>query len=212
MPRHLRLLPLGSLLLATTLGVAAPPSANPVDTELLAELVARYERDQFIRSQFSGGVLPIEHHAIAAALTIQLVGTAIDRENTAWLEGIVAERGWPSTQLVGQRGAHCAWLLVQHADLRPDFQERCLELMRAASDESVAPQELAYLEDRIAVGQGKPQRYGTQLHMQEGRLAPQPLADPQRVDTLRAEVGLPPLEEYLRMANAFFLHEANGQP
>ena len=37
---------------------------------------------------------------------------------------IVAQVGWPTKTLVGQRGARAAWLLVRHADLDVAFQRR----------------------------------------------------------------------------------------
>jgi hypothetical protein len=51
------------------------------------------------------------------------------------------------------------------------------------------------LEDRIAMYEGRPQRYGTQWidDPRDGRDRPWTLADPNRVNELRAEVGLEPL-------------------
>jgi hypothetical protein len=34
--------------------------------------------------------------------------------------------------LVGEDGAHAAWLLAQHADRDPAFQRRCLDLLTQA--------------------------------------------------------------------------------
>jgi hypothetical protein len=58
--------------------------------------------------------------------------------------------------------------------------------------------ELAYLEDRVAVNQGEPQTYGTQVRCVEGAAQPAtPLAQPDEVDELRAGVGLDPLADYM---------------
>ncbi len=56
----------------------------------------------------------------------------------------------------------------------------------------------------MATNAGEPQTYGTQMGCtSDGEPQPAPLADPGRVDALRAEAGLPPLEEYLaEMATA----------
>ncbi|HEY6696934.1 MAG TPA: DUF6624 domain-containing protein, partial [Acidimicrobiales bacterium] len=57
--------------------------------------------------------------------------------------------------------------------------------------------EVAYLEDRVAVNRGEPQRYGTQVRCRGGRPEPAtPLADPATVDADRVEVGLEPLADY----------------
>ncbi|MFF2807011.1 DUF6624 domain-containing protein [Streptomyces sp. NPDC058000] len=60
----------------------------------------------------------------------------IDAENTSWIKTItiIAERGWPGTALVGEQGADEAWLLVQHADLDPDFQHQALQQLKAAAE------------------------------------------------------------------------------
>lgn len=112
---------------------------------------------------------------------------------TARIRELIRERGWPGRSIVGADGASAVWLLVQHADDDPEFQERALELMQAAVDAGEAdPQELAYLTDRVRVAQGKPQVYGTQF----GRTGPQPIEDEAHLDERRAAVGLEPFADY----------------
>jgi hypothetical protein len=56
--------------------------------------------------------------------------------------------------------------------------------------------EFAMLSDRIAVLGGRPQIYGTQFDWDDqGLMSPEPIADPARVDALRAQAGLPPLHQ-----------------
>jgi hypothetical protein len=120
-----------------------------------------------------------------------------DEPRAARLREIIDEHGWPTFDLVGTDGATAAWLIAQHADFDVAFQVEALELMRAALEADQAdPTEVAYLEDRVAVNRGEPQRYGTQVRCREGRPDPAtPLADPAAVEALRAEVGLEPLAE-----------------
>ena len=96
----------------------------------------------------------------------------------------------------GGRDVRVTWLLVQHADSDPDFQRYCLALMyEARSDVDI--QNIAYLEDRVRVNDGRPQLYGTQFTIDDaGNLAPLPIDDPEIVDSRRKKVGLPPLAEY----------------
>ena len=126
-------------------------------------------------------------------------GIAGDRERTERLRRITAERGWPTRTAVGADGATAAWAIAQHSDLDPQVQEQFLALMRdAAAAGEADPGELAHLEDRVALGAGRPQTYGTQIGCAEdGTPQPAPLADPGRVDALRAGAGLPPLADYL---------------
>ena len=156
------------------------------------ELAQRVEEDQALRTQAMGdGVVDREF--------VERV-MACDAANTAWLKTLVAEHGWPGKSRVGEQGSANAWLLVQHADLDVDFQEQCLALLRdaVASGEADAKHQ-AYLEDRVAMHRGRPQRYGTQFRPSaDGGYEPYTLEDSARVDEWRASVGLEPLAEYAR--------------
>ena len=116
---------------------------------------------------------------------------------TARMKEIVAQIGWPAASKFGRHTAHLAWLLVQHADQDVDFQRECLRLMREAPEGEVSRADVAYLEDRVRVHEGRPQLYGTQFHTDErGELVPRPIEDPGRLDERRAAAGLQPLAEY----------------
>lgn len=159
-------------------GGDASPAGDVAEPELRRELLDMQEADQAERTGESG-----EWN---------------DRERTDRLAEIVDEHGWPGFALVGEDGATAAWVIAQHSDLDVDFQERALDLMRTAVDEDDAdPTELAYLEDRVALNTGGPQVYGTQVGCVDGRAEPAELSDPEGVDERRAEVGLPPLADYL---------------
>lgn len=60
--------------------------------------------------------------------------------------------------------------------------------------------QLALLEDRVALGQGKKQMYGSQIHRnnQTGKYFVAPIEDESNVNKRRASVGLEPLEEYVK--------------
>jgi hypothetical protein len=122
----------------------------------------------------------------------------IDANNTKWLKTVLDQHGWPTRSLVGKDGANAAWLLVQHADRDVKFQRQCLDQMAKLPKDEIAPQEVAYLTDRVLLAEGKKQLYGTQFITIDGKLRPQPVEDEANVDTRRAEVGLPPLAEYAK--------------
>ena len=124
---------------------------------------------------------------------------ALDARNTARLKEIVAAHGWPGKSLVGEKAAHAAWLLVQHADADARFQRRCLELMEGLPAGEVSAKDIAYLTDRVLLAEGKPQRYGTQfLKDASGKWVPKPLEDPEHVEERRKSVGLGSLADYAR--------------
>jgi hypothetical protein len=107
-----------------------------VDDALRTELLALEEADQAFRRHMN-----------------ELMEEEVAR--TRRIREIVESHGWPGRSLVGEDGAAAAWLLVQHADDDPAFQERALELMRTAVDAGDADaQQLAYLVDRVRVAVG----------------------------------------------------------
>jgi hypothetical protein len=124
---------------------------------------------------------------------------ALDAKHTARLKEIVARHGWPGKSLVGEKAAHAAWLLLQHADADPAFQRRCLDLMTKAPPDEVSPKDIAYLTDRVLLAEGKPQRFGTQFRKDEsGKWVPKTLEDPEHVDERRKAADLEPMADYAR--------------
>ncbi len=121
----------------------------------------------------------------------------VDTGNTRWLAEILGARGWPGRTMVGEDGAEAAWLLAQHADRDLDLQRTFLEALRGAVAEGEAsPANLAYLEDRVRVADGRPQLYGTQFDVTDGEFGPCPIEDPARLDERRAAAGLDPFAVY----------------
>lgn len=165
---------------------AAAPSAAPTptwtpssfDAALSEELLEMLEQDQAERlgeGSFGG-----------------------DRQRTERMKEIIARHGWPTWSLVGEEAEDAAWAIVQHSDHDPDFQREALEWLRAAVPaDDASPGNLAYLEDRIAVGAGELQTYGTQIGCGPDGPVVAPLRDEDAVDERRAEMGLSPLADYL---------------
>ena len=91
-----------------------------------------------------------------------------------------------------------AFLVVQHTD--QSTQEYYLPFLKAAVEEGEArPQDLALLEDRVLMRQGKRQRYGSQLQENgNGGWKFYPIEDEVNVDERRKSVGLPPISEYAK--------------
>lgn len=116
--------------------------------------------------------------------------------NAARLRELIAAHGWPTENIAGEDGAKAAWFIVQHSVGEPALQREVLELLRSCAAEGRVPAwNAAYLEDRIAMHEGRAQRFGTQWmdSPEDGRARPWRLAEPDRVNELRASVGLGPL-------------------
>lgn len=162
--------------------------------DLRARLLAMAEEDAAVRAELAATGELFQGYAPRMA--------EVHHRNARALDHIIAEHGWPGRALVGEDGSEAAWRIVQHAIGLPDFQRRCLPLLRdAASSGDIDPAFPAFLEDRICFVERRPQRYGTQFDWDEhGQMSPWTLADPERVDELRRSVGLGPLAE--RVAKA----------
>jgi hypothetical protein len=121
----------------------------------------------------------------------------LHEKNNRRIKAIISEHGWPGFSIVGKDGSKAAWLIVQHAVLDKAFMESTLPLLKQAVDKGEAEGWcLAYLQDRVLTLSGKPQIYGSQHDFDENGMAyPLPIAEPEKVDTLRKGLGLGPLSE-----------------
>jgi hypothetical protein len=165
--------------------------SQPANPALLQQLAEMFEEDQRMRQAWTA-----EHRALDAAdraARWQKVAE-VDHRNTAALKAIIAEHGWPGTSLVGEGGADMAWAIAQHADDDRAFQRDVLARMEQLLDAGeIEPAHYAYLHDRIAVAEGRPQRFGTQFSDGD---KPAPIEDEAHVDERRAAVGLPSMAVY----------------
>jgi hypothetical protein len=128
---------------------------------------------------------------------------AIDGDNLSQLKAIVAACGWPASA----KGSHSAWLLAQHADGDIPFQRQARALLEAAVKNGAgAPRDLAYLADRIAANEHRPQEYGTQFAQDDRcHLAILPVDDIALVNRRRLAIGLQRLEDYEAEARRRFI-------
>ena len=169
-----------------------------------AELLTMGAEDQRYRGVIEAEALKMAEagSASASAEFVAAVASqdAIDARNMARVEEIIGQYGWPGKSLVGKEASMAAFLILQHADLTR--QEKYLPLLKDAAGKGEArPADVAMLEDRVLVGKGRKQIYGTQLHSgpdTEGKLVLAPIEDEEHVDERRAAVGLMPLADYLK--------------
>ena len=58
--------------------------------------------------------------------------------------------------------------------------------------------------DRVLVGDGKPQKYGSQVRLNGGQVIIEPIEDEAHVDQRRAKLGLMPLKDYMQVLRAIY--------
>jgi hypothetical protein len=155
-------------------------------------------QNQFIKSPPKPGTPP-SHEMLDLVRKQQQA----DAANIKRLEEIIHQHGWPGKSLVGEDASTSAFLIIQHAELK--VQQKYLPMLkRAASEGEAKPDEVAMLEDRVLMREGKKQMYGTQLRAGPetgGKLALYPIEDEPNVDKRRASVGLGPIAEYVKQFN-----------
>jgi len=162
---------------------------------ILDELIGMDGHDQAVRAELAAdGSLFDGYHPRMAE---------VHRANAARLREIIAEFGWPGRALVGDDGAEAAWRIAQHSIGEPAFMRRCRDLLDEAGRRGDVPRwQFAYIDDRIRMFEGRPQRFGTQFRWGPGGPEPYSLEDPARVEVWRSELGLPPLAEVIDRARA----------
>jgi uncharacterized protein DUF6624 len=182
------------------------PKLPVKEPALRVELLQRVEQDQAIRNELISHGIKSPDKAILARME------AIDAANTERMKAIVNQYGWPGPELVGRDASEAAFLLVQHANLA--FQEQMLPLVeKAYRNGGLSGQDYALLLDRVRVGEGKPQVYGTQVKEWNGQEPVlRAIEDEANVDKRRAEVGLPTLAEYRELLKRIYFPPSQPKP
>ena len=131
-----------------------------------------------------------------------------DSLNYLIIKPLFDKYGYLGNDKAGVQSSHFFWLLVQHADFHPDFQESVLIKMKVEVDKENAPiKDYAYLYDRVKVNSGQLQLYGTQMTLDSLTMSykPKPVFDPDRLNERRKQAGLSPIEDYIKIMNDNFL-------
>jgi len=165
---------------------------------LKAELLAIHEADQAGRKRLAEVEKAHGRESPEMQKLWQEIADA-DAANLPKVAKILESHGWLGPRQVGPRASATLFLVIQHADLAA--QKKYLPMMREAVAQGRAQgSALALLEDRVALREGRPQTYGSQIGFAEETNTHyvMPLLDPDKVDERRASVGLPPLAEYVK--------------
>lgn len=188
------------------LALPLPGRAQHPDS-LMREAAAR---DQQVRMQLLEMNRRVNGGEYSAALVDSLVAAGaemerIDRENMRLVASLLRD-GLPEG--LAAESYDAVWLIIDHAPLKE--QKRYLPLLREAAGRGViSAYKLATLEDRVAMYEERPQRYGTQSYQTnvggETVIYVWPVAHPEQLDSLRGSIGTCLMAEYVRL-----LEEASG--
>ncbi len=120
------------------------------------------------------------------------------------------KHGFLGYDKVGKEGSNNFWLLVQHADKHPSFQDSVLTKMKIEADKGNASlSNYAYLIDRVRVNTKQLQVYGTQMQLNSTKTSyePLPTVEPDKLNDRRKQVGLKTIEEYIQTMNKYHYGE-----
>ncbi len=132
----------------------------------------------------------------AALVAVRRQVDAVDRANQQALLAMLPPEGWFTVARYGPEASRAAFLIVQHAD--PDLMRRFVPALEPLAAKGEIPGgEFALMYDRLALSEGRRQRYGSQVKCEAGKWVTLPLEDPETLDQRRAAVGLGPHADYL---------------
>lgn len=158
--------------------------------------------------KWRGNLVKFDNHQLSSDTisrdNIALSLRKTDSLNYYSLRHIVDQFGFPNYDMVGEKASHNFWLLIQHQDSHPQFQEEILNKMKLEADKGKASLlDYAYLLDRVKVNAGQPQIYGTQMTLNSAKTSyePKPVVEPEKLNERRQSVGLDPIENYIQLMN-----------
>jgi len=156
------------------------------ETNLPQELINVWaDQDRELRASWSRG--EVRWETVASA----------DVDHSIGLERCVTKLGWRALFDGDRSVSDDAWLIVQHSNRRPEFQKRCLTEWKSTG--LLPDWQVAFLEDRVALAEGRPQVFGSQVQRRPDgtwRLWPTTARSETELDSIRRDAGLPPIGAY----------------
>lgn len=171
---------------------ALPPPAD--DRERLVRMGRLDQVGRQLEANLDLSELPESDRSVAYRVLMTAMD-AVDRQNQAALLEMVPPEGWFHRSRYGSEASEAAFLIVQHGgvELWRRFVPVLEPLVPIGEIEGAM---FALMFDRLALAEGRPQRYGSQMICEDGQFRVGPLEDPEGVDARRESVGLGPLAEY----------------
>jgi hypothetical protein len=113
-----------------------------------------------------------------------------DVQNQTRLKELIPENGWFTLSEYGIDGTLSAFQIVQHASNDPELQRRALASMEPLlGTDEIDGRAYAVLYDRVAMEEGRYQRFGSQMICRDGHWTLYPTEELNEVDERRRDVG-----------------------
>lgn len=168
---------------------------SKLDSQLMEVLMEIDKFDQGIRR----GDLTEEDFKASQYYHSEMGMWEVDSINLKRMTQIFDEYGYPGRDIVGPFLSYTGYLVLQHADQRPDIQEKYFGMLKeAVNNHQVHRYTIAYLNDRIKVNKGECQDFGTQIGYSEDHgYFVRPINDIENLDKRRQEYHIKPINDYL---------------
>ncbi len=122
-----------------------------------------------------------------------------DHRNQELIISIIEKCGMPTLNEVNQEQMDAIWLGLQHTENK--YRIKYFPLIeKAVKNGDLRKEQYALMKDRILMDEGNPQIFGSQI--KNGKLYD--LEEPETVNERRQEMGLEPIEDYLKRFDITF--------
>lgn len=168
---------------------------DKVNTTLANKIDSLYQEDQKYRIELAK--LMKKKASKESLDSIKAIIQEKDRSNLIFVMQLIDKQGWLTPQDIGFQGVQTLFLIIQHADLQTQKKYYPL-ILQAEKEGNMLSANVALLEDRIAVREGRPQTYGSQGYYDASKKKTfiYPLVDAKNLDQLRSSRGLGPMKDY----------------
>jgi len=174
-------------------------TASKKDYQL--DLVKLFIQDQFVRGSLMTHLLD-RYNLKKEDVIPQNAWELSDATVRAQLKLLFSKHGFPTKSEVGSDGMDAVFFIIQHADDDVEWRrEQFPKIEMAVKNGDLDLQSYAYLHDRINMGLGKPQRFGSQIrktNLETQTVELYPCEDVENLNKRRREYGMMPIELYKR--------------
>lgn len=168
---------------------------NNINKELANQMDSLFQEDQKYRLEMMK--LRKEGASKEKLDSINNIIKYKDSLNLVFTTGLIDKYGWLGPQSIGMQGTQALFLVIQHADLKTQKKYYPI-ILKAEKEGNILSSNVAILEDRIAIREGREQTYGSQgfYDSEKKKIFIYPLVDFINLDELRKSRGLNPMKEY----------------
>ena len=191
---------IGFILTGITMSSCQGQKVNCNLEKLEASLVKIEKRDQETRNELMPVLAKYQEDGSGKLklLMLAMKSQRHDEKNQEFIVEMFNKCGWPDS--LSKDAHNTIFLVLQHS---PDSLMRKFfpEVQHKVALGLLAPDDEAIMFDRLQMHAGLPQRYGSQTFASsDDKNYIWPVEDVENLDAIRAEVGLPNMDAYIKLA------------